>query len=168
MRQAQESPSKGFVAPHISGIFFWALGSQQARAPQLSLGLFYSLQKRKSMGKIRGPNPKMKPTMQSKSVSAEWPRWGHPAPSSLQRVSQGHPHLLLEASCCLCCPSDPSQIWPRPLQSYAQSPDRSGFVPSQSTVSPCTHTRSLCGAACKVWGWTAGGQHPPSVEWEPP
>uniref|UniRef100_A0A8D0F109 Upstream binding transcription factor n=1 Tax=Strix occidentalis caurina TaxID=311401 RepID=A0A8D0F109_STROC len=29
-----------------------------------------SLQKRKSIGKIRGPNPKMKPTMQSKSVSA--------------------------------------------------------------------------------------------------
>lgn len=32
--------------------------------------LFPPLQKRKSIGKIRGPNPKMKPTMQSKSVSA--------------------------------------------------------------------------------------------------
>ena len=35
------------------------------------------VQKRKSIGKIRGPNPKMKPTMQSKSVSPP-PRcpWG--------------------------------------------------------------------------------------------
>ena len=44
-------------------------------------------QKRKSIGKIRGPNPKMKPTMQSKSVSA--PRRRRPAPSSLRSRGPG-------------------------------------------------------------------------------
>lgn len=51
-------------------------------------------QKRKSIGKIRGPNPKMKPTMQSKSVSHDSPV-GHPGPLPGERV-RGDPHPLFE------------------------------------------------------------------------